>query len=74
MTGYKDGFCVSCSELFACLGSTGLKDDWCSLRRWLADVRSRNVVVFAHMIDGADQSWVGVDDLFAVEFDCVISP
>jgi hypothetical protein len=74
VAGYEDGFCVSCSKLFAGLGGTRLEDHWCSLRGWLADVRSGNIVVFTNMIDGPDKSWIGIDNLFAVELDGVIPP
>jgi hypothetical protein len=62
----EDCFRVLCCECLACFRGSCLQNDGRALWTWLAEMRSRDVEVFAYMVDLSDARWVGVDPALAI--------
>lgn len=51
-----------------------MQDDRCPLRTWLAQMRARDIEIFALVVDLSDSCWVCVNPTLAVTNHRVLSP
>jgi hypothetical protein len=70
----EDAFGMLSCKCLACLRSSGLQNDWRSLRRWLTDVRARHGEVFPLVVDLPNERGVSVYALLTIELDSIITP